>query len=93
MSDREREHSRAGSTVSSPSNVERRRQPCKYGDRLEHKDNGAFVRCRGSAADSSQRPVRDEPLLAKGADGGDPLVVAVVVDEIHVGLLGRGCEQ
>ena len=49
--------------------------------------------CPQSSPHSGQRPVRDEPLLTKSADGGDSLVVAVVMDQRHVGRLGCGRKQ
>ena len=48
-------------------------------------DGGGLLLC--------QRSVRDEPALLQGADAGQSLVVAVVVNERHAGLLGCRADQ
>jgi hypothetical protein len=40
-----------------------------------------------------QSSVGGEPPLTQAADGGDPLVVAVVVNELHARFFGRGAQQ
>lgn len=42
---------------------------------------------------SGQSSVRHQPVMAKRRGGGNSLVVAVVVDQRHAGLLDRAGEQ